>query len=59
MEKTRRIALAALMAAILTVSKFALDGLPNVELVSLLIILYTLEFPKLVLPYLVEITTAH
>ena len=50
MEKTRRIALAALMAAILTVSKFALDGLPNVELVSLLIILYTLEFPKLVLP---------
>lgn len=50
MEKARGIALTALLAAILTASKFALDGLPNIELVSLFIILYVLEFPKLAVP---------
>ena len=48
----RRTATAALLAAILMVSKYALDGLPNIELVSLLLILYTLEWPRLVLPIL-------
>lgn len=50
MKSTRRIAVTGLLAALLVVSKFALDGLPNVELVSLLVILYTLEFPTLALP---------
>ena len=50
MEKARRIALTALLAAILTASKYALDALPNIELVSLLIILYSLEFPSLAVP---------
>ena len=36
----------ALLGAILYVSKIALDFLPNVELVSLLVILYTLVFGK-------------
>lgn len=36
----------ALLSAILYVSKLALDFLPNVELVSLLVILYTLVFGK-------------
>ncbi|MDY2699770.1 MAG: hypothetical protein SOV61_09500 [Lachnospiraceae bacterium] len=36
----------ALLSAILYVSKVALEFLPNVELVSLLIILYTLVFEK-------------
>ena len=48
--RTRQIVTAALLAAVLMASKFALDGVPNVELVSLLVILYTLEFPKLVIP---------
>ncbi len=50
MKSTRRIAVTGLLAALLVVSKFALDGLPNVELVSLLVILYTLKFPTLALP---------
>lgn len=52
MSATRRIVTAALLAALLMVSKFALDGLPNIELVSLLLILYTLEWPGLALPAL-------
>lgn len=36
----------ALMSAILYVSKFALDAIPNVELVSFLLIVYTLVFGK-------------
>ena len=36
----------ALLSAILYVSKVALEFLPNVELVSLLVILYTLVFGK-------------
>ena len=50
LEKTRGLVTAAFLAAVLTASKYALDGLPNIELVSLLIILYTLEYPKLVFP---------
>lgn len=43
---------AALLAVLLVAAKYALDAVPNVELVSLLLILYTLEFPGLVLPAL-------
>lgn len=50
MKPTYRIAVTGLLAALLTVSKFAMDGLPNIELVSLLIIIYTLEFHKIVIP---------
>lgn len=38
------------MATIMVVSKFALDALPNIELISLLVIVYTLELPRLALP---------
>ena len=48
MGKTRSLVTAAFLAAVLVASKFALDGLPNIELVSLLVILYTLEYPRLV-----------
>ena len=48
--KTRGLVTAAFLAAVLTASKYALDGLPNIELVSLLVILYTLEYPRLVVP---------
>lgn len=50
MGKTRSLVAAAFLAALLTASKFALDGLPNIELVSLLVMLYTLEYPKLAAP---------
>lgn len=49
-EKTRGLVTAAFLAAVLTASKYALDVLPNIELVSLLVILYTLEYPKLAVP---------
>ena len=42
----RRITRIALLSAILYVSKVALEFLPNVELVSLLTVLYTLVFGK-------------
>ena len=50
MSKTRSLVTAAFLAAVLVASKFALDGLPNIELVSLLVILYTLEYPRLAVP---------
>ena len=50
MGKTRSLVTAAFLAAVLVASKFALDGLPNIELVSLLVILYTLEYPWLAVP---------
>lgn len=50
MKRTRALAAAALMAALLTASKYLMDGLPNIELVSLLVILYTLELPRLAAP---------
>ncbi len=42
----RKITRIALLSAILYVSKVALEFLPNIELVSLLVILYTLVFGK-------------
>ncbi len=50
MKTTRHIVIAALMATILVVSKYALDAVPNIELVSLFVIIYALEMPKLALP---------
>ncbi len=50
MTTTRRLAVSALMATILVISKYALDGLPNIELVSLFIVAFALELPKLTLP---------
>ncbi len=50
MKTTRHMAVAALMATILVVSKYAFDALPNIELISLFIIVYTLELPRLALP---------
>lgn len=38
--------LAALLGALLVVGKQAMSGLPNIEPVSFLIVLYTLEFPR-------------
>ncbi|MCC8042153.1 MAG: hypothetical protein LIO69_01265 [Oscillospiraceae bacterium] len=43
---TRAIVLSALMGALLIISKQIMSGLPNIEPVSFLIILYSLEFPK-------------
>ena len=42
----RRMVLAALMGALLVAGKQAMSGLPNIEPVSFLIVLYTLEFPR-------------
>lgn len=52
--KTRDIVLAAMLAALLIASKEILSFLPNIELVTLLIILYTLHFPQLT-PYIIYI----
>ena len=43
-----RLVLGGVLVAVLEASKLALSFLPNVELVSLLVILYALEFPTLV-----------
>lgn len=42
----RRLVLTALMGALLVAGKQAMSGLPNIEPVSLLIVLYTLELPR-------------
>lgn len=42
----RRLVLAALMGALLVVGKQVMSGLPNIEPVSFLILLYALEFPR-------------
>lgn len=42
----RKMTRIALLTAILYVAKLVLDFLPNVELVSLLVIIYTLVFGK-------------
>lgn len=44
--RVRRLVLSALMGALLVVGKQAMSGLPNIEPVSFLIILYTLELPR-------------
>lgn len=45
-QVTRRLVLAALMGAMLVISKQVMSGIPNIEPVSLLVVLFTLEFPK-------------
>lgn len=45
--KTRELVLIPLLAALLVVSKEILAFLPNVELVTFLVILYSLHFPRL------------
>lgn len=45
MNKTKEWVLIALLASILTISKEILAFLPNIELVSFLLIVYTLNFP--------------
>lgn len=44
--RAREIVLAALLAALLMAAQVALAGLPNIELVTLLLALYMLEFPR-------------
>lgn len=44
--KIRELAVFGLLAALLCVAKFALSGLPNIEPVSLLLILYTLAYGR-------------
>ena len=45
-EKILRLALAGLMGALLVVGKQVMSGLPNIEPVTLLIVLFTLELPR-------------
>lgn len=45
-ERVLRLALAGLMGALLVVGKQALSGLPNIEVVSLLVVLFTLELSR-------------
>ena len=47
---SRHLALGGILAALLFAAQAALAFLPNIELVSLLVILYTLKFPTLALP---------
>lgn len=46
MNKTRELIIIVLLSSIITVSKMFLSFLPNVELVSMLLIVYTLVFRK-------------
>lgn len=46
MLKSKDIVLVGMLAAIMVVAKISLDFLPNIELVTLLIMLYTLIFRK-------------
>ena len=48
--KIREIAVSAFLTAILYLQQVALSPLPNIHLCALLLILYTLYFPKLVFP---------
>ena len=45
--KTRELVLAALLAALLIAAKQAMSFIPNFEPVTLLLILYTLHFPRM------------
>ena len=42
----RELVIFGLLAALLCVSKFAMSGLPNIEPVSLLLILYTVAYGR-------------
>lgn len=46
MNKTRELIIIVLLSSIITVSKMFLSFLPNIELVSMLLIVYTLVFKK-------------
>lgn len=46
MKRIRTLVFSALLGALLLVVQVVLAPLPNVELVSLLVLLYTLEFPR-------------
>lgn len=46
MNRLRYVIFSGLLGALLLVAQVALAPLPNVELVSLLVLLYTLEFPR-------------
>lgn len=52
MKTTKQLVTAALLTAILVAGKEAMAFLPNIEPVSLLLMLYTLVFPQLVVPVL-------
>lgn len=56
MNRNRRLAMDGVLTAILFVSQVAIAYLPNIELVSLLVITYTLVLGKRVLPILVAFT---
>lgn len=45
-DRVLRLALAGLMGALLVVGKQAMSGLPNIEPVTLLVVLFTLELPR-------------
>jgi len=45
-RRVRQLVLSGLMGALLVVSKQAMSGLPNIEPVTLLIILFALELPR-------------
>ncbi|MGN0706696.1 MAG: hypothetical protein ACI4JC_01690 [Faecalibacterium sp.] len=45
-DHVRRLVLSGLMGALLVISKQAMSGLPNLEPVSLLVILFALELPR-------------
>ena len=45
--KTRELVLAAMLSALLIASKQAMSFIPNFEPVTLLLILYTLHFPRM------------
>ena len=46
MGKVKSITVAALMSEILFAVQVILSGLPNIEVVSLLVILFSITFPK-------------
>lgn len=45
-DRILRLALTGLMGALLVVGKQAMSGLPNIEPVTLLVVLFTLELPR-------------
>lgn len=55
--KTRQVVICALLGAILYALQVAMAGLPNIEPVTLLLILYTLYFPNFV-PYILALFIA-
>lgn len=46
LDATRRLVLTALMGALLLVGKQVMSGLPNIEPVSLMVVLFSLELPR-------------